>query len=175
MKRGRQPDPRRASIHRSYSIAEVAKLFGVHRNTVDAWLKAGLRSFMAGRTRLILGEDLRAFLQARQRQRREPLRPGEMRCLPCRRSRSPDPALVDWASRNRGRGGKPAWALSVVRLSHASAHQPLGTGRGGIHHRRDAGGFTPSRCGSFPREQFNSRCNPSCRPAQPIPSSRSVK
>ncbi len=106
MKRGRQLDPRRASIHRSYSIAEAAKLFGVHRNTVNAWLKAGLRSFMAGRTRLILGEDLRAFRQARQRQRRQPLRLGEMWCLPCRRSRSPDPALVDWAIRNTdGEGG----------------------------------------------------------------------
>ena len=111
MKRGRQPDPRRASIHRNYSIADAAKLFGVHRNTVNAWVTAGLRTFLAGRMRLILGEDLRAFLQARQRRRRQALRPGEMRCLPCRRSRSPDPALVDWASRNVGDEGGNLRAL----------------------------------------------------------------
>lgn len=106
MSRARRPDPRRASIHRSYTVAEAARLFGAHRNTVNAWLKAGLRSFLIGRTRMILGEDMRAFLQARQRKRRNPLRPGEMRCMGCRQSRSPDPVLIEWASRNEdGSGG----------------------------------------------------------------------
>jgi hypothetical protein len=36
-------NPRRAKLHRSYTVEETARLFGVHRNTVRAWLKQGLK------------------------------------------------------------------------------------------------------------------------------------
>ncbi|MFN3859649.1 MAG: helix-turn-helix domain-containing protein [Caulobacter sp.] len=105
MSRRLRLDPRRAKLHLNYTVAEAARLFGVHRNTVNAWLKAGLRSFMAGRTRLILGEDLRAFLEKRRRSRRNPLRPGHMHCMACREARTPDPELIEWVSNSAGGGG----------------------------------------------------------------------
>ena len=105
MSRGPRPDPRRAKLHHNYTVAEAAMLFAVHRNTVNAWRKAGLRSFTAGRIRLILGEDLRAFLEKRRRSRRSPLRPGQMYCMACRDARTPDPALIEWASMSDSGGG----------------------------------------------------------------------
>lgn len=105
MSRGLRPDPRRAKLHLNYTVAEAAVLFGVHRNTVNAWRKAGLRCFTAGRTKLILGEDLRAFLEKRRRSRRNPLRPGQMHCMACREARTPDPELLEWASTDGGGGG----------------------------------------------------------------------
>jgi hypothetical protein len=29
-------------IHRSYSVEEVSRLFGIHKNTVGNWLRQGL-------------------------------------------------------------------------------------------------------------------------------------
>jgi hypothetical protein len=38
----RLPNPRRAKIHRNYTVAEIATLYTVHRNTVREWIKHGL-------------------------------------------------------------------------------------------------------------------------------------
>jgi transposase len=35
-------NPNKAKIYRSYTVEEIANLFCVHKNTVRAWLKAGL-------------------------------------------------------------------------------------------------------------------------------------
>ena len=37
--RVRRFNPRRVKIHRNYTVEEVARLFGVHKNTVRDWLK----------------------------------------------------------------------------------------------------------------------------------------
>ena len=39
---GSRINPRKAKLHRSYTVEEASCLFGVHRNTVRAWMKAGL-------------------------------------------------------------------------------------------------------------------------------------
>ena len=68
MKR-RRPDPRRAKIHRSYDVADIAKLFDVHRNTVRSWLKQGLRAIEGLWPTLVLGAELRRFLTEKQGKR----------------------------------------------------------------------------------------------------------
>ena len=53
--RKRHPNPRLAKIHRSYTVDEVASLFGVHRNSVREWVKRGLPTSDGRRPMLILG------------------------------------------------------------------------------------------------------------------------
>jgi transposase len=38
----RHPNYRLVKIHRSYAVEEIAKLFGIHKNTVRCWVKDGL-------------------------------------------------------------------------------------------------------------------------------------
>jgi hypothetical protein len=38
----RHPNYRLVKIHRNYSVEEIARLCGKHKNTVRAWLKDGL-------------------------------------------------------------------------------------------------------------------------------------
>ena len=77
-------NPRRVKIHRSYTVEEVARLFRVHKNTVRAWVKAGLPVIDDRRPLLILGRDIAGFLFSRRRQRKQNCRSGQLYCLRCR-------------------------------------------------------------------------------------------
>jgi hypothetical protein len=79
---------RRVKIHRSYTIAEIAALMGVHKHTVRRWLAAGLPTTDAKRPLLVHGADLRMFLQARAPIKQK-CRPGEFFCLSCRGPKRP--------------------------------------------------------------------------------------
>ena len=74
----RHPNHRLVKIHRNYTVEEVAGLFGVHRNTVRAWVKRGLPMIDRKRPMLIHGRDLAAFLQARRLKNKQTCQPGEI-------------------------------------------------------------------------------------------------
>jgi hypothetical protein len=103
MKR-RRIDPRRAKLHRSYTVEETARLFGVHRNTVRSWLKDGLRPTDGDRPVLILGSELRRFLIARRADRKSPTPPGMIYCLRCREARRPAGEVVEFLPRTPSTG-----------------------------------------------------------------------
>ena len=84
-----RPNPRLAKIHRSYTVEEIAKLYGVHRNTVRAWIARGLQTVDQRRPILVLGSHLVAFLQAKRAVNKRPCGPGEIYCLRCREPRRP--------------------------------------------------------------------------------------
>jgi hypothetical protein len=71
-------------IHRNYTVEEIASVFGVHKNTVREWIKAGLPVLDDKRPMLILGPELAAFLQARRIKNKHSCQPGEMYCFRCR-------------------------------------------------------------------------------------------
>jgi hypothetical protein len=73
--RKRRPNYRLVKIHRNYSVEEVARLFGTHKNTVRAWVKAGLPTCDGKRPLLILGPDLAAYLKARRTKNKRPCQP----------------------------------------------------------------------------------------------------
>jgi hypothetical protein len=100
MRRSLKAPSRRITIHRikssaTYEVAEVAKLLGVHRNTVRRWLADGLTPLDDRRPTLILGAVLAAFLRAKRADRRTPCGPGEFYCFRCRTPRRPFGGLVD--------------------------------------------------------------------------------
>lgn len=85
---------RRAKTHRNYDVAEAARLYGVHRNTVRNWIKNGLSVVGEGRAVLILGDELERFRKARRAASRRPCPPGMIYCLKCREPRAPVPASL---------------------------------------------------------------------------------
>ena len=94
----RHPNPRLAKIHRSYSVDEIARLYGVHRNTVRDWIKRGLATSDNRRPLLVLGCDLVAFLQAKRVKNKRTCRPGEIYCVRCREPRAPAGAMADYVA-----------------------------------------------------------------------------
>lgn len=92
--RKRHPNHRLVKIHRNFTVEEIADLFGIHKNTVRSWVKAGLAISDNKRPMLILGHDLVAFLKGRRVKNKQTCGPGEMYCVRCR---APKPAGEDMA------------------------------------------------------------------------------
>jgi hypothetical protein len=85
----RHPNPRLAKIHRSYSVEEIARLFRLHKNTVRTWLRQGLAPIDGQRPTMVLGEEIRRFLDERRSAAKRPCGPGRVYCLPCRAPKVP--------------------------------------------------------------------------------------
>lgn len=94
--RKRRPNPRLVKIHRSYTVEEVGRLFGTHKNTVRAWVRAGLPTCDSNRPMLILGRELVAFLKARRTKNKRPCQPGEIYCVRCRAPKRPAGDMADY-------------------------------------------------------------------------------
>jgi excisionase family DNA binding protein len=92
----RRFNPRRAKMHRSYTIEEVARLFGVHKQTVRHWIGAGLPVLASKRPILIHGSDLREFHEQRRQKRMQKCLPGELFCLRCRAPKRPAGDMLDY-------------------------------------------------------------------------------
>lgn len=89
-------NPNLVKIHRNYTVEDVARLFGVRKNSVRAWVKAGLPVCDDRRPMLILGRDLREFLRSKRSARKRRCGPGELYCLRCREARRPAEGMVDF-------------------------------------------------------------------------------
>lgn len=72
-----------------YDAGEIAKLFGIHPNTVRHWLKDGLKAIDDRRPILIHGATLKAFISEKQQAKRQKCAPGEFFCFRCRAPRKP--------------------------------------------------------------------------------------
>ena len=92
----RYPNPRLAKIHRTYSVEEIAGLYGIHRNTVREWIKRGLPTCDDRRPLLVLGRELAAFIQARRTKNKRPCMPGELYCVRCRAPKRPAGGMADY-------------------------------------------------------------------------------
>lgn len=92
----RLPNPRRAKLHRNYTVEEVARLYDIHRNTVRQWVKRGLPLCDNLRPALILGADLAAFLIHQRNRNKRPCKPGEIYCVRCRLPQRPALDMADY-------------------------------------------------------------------------------
>ncbi|MDO9368586.1 MAG: helix-turn-helix domain-containing protein [Sphingopyxis sp.] len=100
----RRINPRLIKIHRCYSVEEAARALGAHKNSVRGWIKGGLPVVEGGRPVLILGHDLRAFLERRRKVGKRPCSPGTIYCLKCREPRPPALGMVEYEPRNAATG-----------------------------------------------------------------------
>ena len=94
--RKRRPNYRLVKIHRSYTVEEIARLFGTHKNTVRAWVKAGLPTCDGKRPILILGSELAGYLKARRAKNKRPCQPGEIYCVRCRAPKEPAGDMAEY-------------------------------------------------------------------------------
>ena len=96
MMKKRRPNYRRVKIHRNYTIEDIARLFGIHKNTVRHWIKEGLETINDKRPILILGPVLKEFLQTRRLKNKQTCKPDELYCVRCRAPRSPAGHMADY-------------------------------------------------------------------------------
>ena len=119
---------------RVYSFAEIAKTLKVHIRTVQFWHKQGLPVIDNGkRPYLVMGVDLKKFLQARIQLQKCPLNPGELYCLKCRTGRKPCPTSIEgvYTGRKIGSGGTQViiygrcevCGISMTRFSTSKAER----------------------------------------------------
>ncbi len=92
----RLPNLRLAKIHRNYTTEEIANLYNVHKNTVSNWIKQGLPVCSIKRPFLIMGRDLRVFLEAKRVKNKRPCKPDEIYCIRCRAPKKPAADLVEY-------------------------------------------------------------------------------
>jgi len=93
-------NPNLAKIHLNYTVEEIADLFSVHKNTVRSWVKDGLPTNDDKRPMLILGSELRLFLQSKRKINKRKCKPFELYCLRCRKPQIPYGNMVDYESSN---------------------------------------------------------------------------
>tara|TARA_R110002072_G_C7966658_1_gene534362 strand:- start:2560 stop:3036 length:477 start_codon:yes stop_codon:yes gene_type:complete len=89
-------NPNLAKIHRNYTVEDVSELFGVHKGTVRIWIKSGLPVCDEQRPMLILGYELRDYLQSKRQVRKRKCRLFEIYCLRCRVPKRPAGNMVDF-------------------------------------------------------------------------------
>src|SRR6266404_3171676 len=85
----RHPNPRLVKIHRNYSVEDIARLFGIHKNTVRNWLKQGLATIDDRRPILVLGQELSRFLHECRQKAKQSCGLGRLYCIACRAPKVP--------------------------------------------------------------------------------------
>lgn len=98
-------NPNLVKINRNYSFEELAAVFGVHKNTVSAWVKNGLPCLKERRPFLILGEDARTYLQGQRVSKKQKCKPNELFCMRCKTPTRPAENYVEYmpSSATKGR------------------------------------------------------------------------
>lgn len=92
---------RKIKTHRPYTPFEAAEALGVHRKTVLRWVKdQGLPAERGAKPWIIEGGDLRAFLGARQVNRKRRLDLHSFYCFGCRDPRSAAARMADYTQQS---------------------------------------------------------------------------
>lgn len=116
----------RLKIHRNYTIEQAAELLGAHVQTVRGWARGGaLPVCEKKRPALIVGADLRAFLQKREAAGKRHLGPNEFYCLKCRAPRRPAGMMADYEAKSDRAGRLVALCEACEGLLYRTANADM--------------------------------------------------
>ena len=111
-------NPRLIKLHRPYSIDEAARALGAHKNTVRGWITDGLQITDSGRPTLILGHELRRYLENKRKASKRPCGPGQFYCFKCRQPMRAALGMVDYLPRNSLAGNLKAICEGCGAIMH---------------------------------------------------------
>jgi hypothetical protein len=112
---------RRIRSHRSYTVKELSKLLVLAENTVRRWIKDSLPTVQVRRPTLILGRDLKQFLDRKRSARKRRCPSGYLFCVRCREPKIPAGSMVDWLPSVSGTGLLQGICPSCGSLIHRAA------------------------------------------------------
>ncbi len=92
----KQFNPNLVKINRSYTVEEAASIFPVHKNTIRSWIKNGLATCGDQRPLLILGCELKEFIQLKRKKNKQTCQTHEIFCLRCKSPKLPAGNMVDY-------------------------------------------------------------------------------
>jgi hypothetical protein len=118
---GRRANPRLIKKHRSYSVEEAALKLDVHKNSIRSWIKAGLPTLDNSRPTLILGGELKAWLDKKRKAAKRPCSPGTFYCFKCRTPKSPALGIVEYRPINDTSGNLIALCTDCGTTMHRRA------------------------------------------------------
>ena len=95
---------RRVKIHRHYTYESAADVLHVTAQTVRAWRALGLPVLDSQKPHLILGHELKHFLEGRTPKARSKLNFDEFYCMSCRAPRTAYGGMADYVPFNTSRG-----------------------------------------------------------------------
>lgn len=117
----RPAGPNAVKLHRTYDVAELAALLGVHKNTVRHWQVEGLNPIDRRRPVLFHGSTIRAFLSSRRASRKSPCGPGMLYCFKCRAPRPPALGMIDYIAISSSGGNVRAICATCETVMHRRA------------------------------------------------------
>ena len=120
---GRRANPRLIKMHRSYSVEEAALKLGVHKNSIRGWIKAGLPILDNSRLIIILGGELKAWLDKKRKAAKRPCPPGTFYCFKCRTPKAPALGMVEYKPMNKTTGNLIALCTDCGTMMHRRARQ----------------------------------------------------
>ena len=113
MRRKRTYNSRLIKARLSYTMSEIARLYGIHVRTVQEWHKQGLNPIESSfRPRLFTGYEVRRFLEKRKQSRKIRLKDDEFYCPKCRAARISDPEDINIIDTKR-RIGKADFSVYI--------------------------------------------------------------
>lgn len=87
-KKKRKYNPNLVKLRHSYTLAEIAEVYGVHKRTVQSWRKRGLKAIdETSKPYLVIGAEIRGFIKENSEKRKHPLKPREFFCPRCQNPR----------------------------------------------------------------------------------------
>ena len=114
-------NPRRAKLHRSYSVTELAVVLDVHKHTVRGWFKRGLPVIDGVKPTLIHGGEFQEWWGKQRKAAKRPCQPGQMYCFKCREPKRPALGMVEYSATNAATGNLKAMCETCDTFMHQRA------------------------------------------------------